>query len=79
MLQYARRKTGGGFNLKRNAHGSVNRLMRNKTAGYGMGSEVVENMMSNGKVKTPMEHLSQKMTYLNVKNTKPKKYISLNL
>jgi hypothetical protein len=69
MLQYARRKAGGGFNLIRNSHGSVNRLMRNKTAGYGMGSEVLDNMAKNGKVKT----------YLNVKNTKPKKYISLNL
>ena len=79
MLQYARRKAGGGFNLKRNSAGSVNRLMRNKTAGYGMGAEVLDNMAKNGKVKTPMEHLSQKMTYLNVKNTKPKRYISLNL
>ena len=41
MLQYARRKTGGGFNLVRNAHGSVNRLMRNKTAGYGMGGDMM--------------------------------------
>jgi hypothetical protein len=79
MIQYARRKAGGGFNLIRNSHCSVNRLMRNKTAGYGMGSEVLDNMAKNGKVKTPMEHLNQKMTYLNVKNTKPKKYISLNL
>lgn len=78
MLQYARRKTGGGFNLVRNAHGSVNRLMRNKTAGYGMGMEVLNNM-GNGKQKTPMEHLTQKMTFMSVKNTKPKKYISLNL
>jgi hypothetical protein len=36
-------------------------------------------MVKNGKVKTPMEHLTQKMTYMNVKNAKPKKYISLNL
>lgn len=78
MLQYPRKKAGGGFNLVRNAHGSVNRLMRNKTAGYGMGGEVLDNM-KDGKQKTPMEHLTQKMTYLNVKNTKPKKYISLNL
>jgi hypothetical protein len=79
MLQYARRKTGGGFNLVRNAYGSVNRLMRNKTAGYGMGGEVLDNMAKNGKAKTPMEHLSQKMTFMNVKTAKPKKYISLNL
>ena len=79
MLQYARRKTGGGFNLVRNAHGSINRLMRNKTAGYGMGAEVLDNMAKNGKTKTPMEHLNQKMTFMNVKTNKPKKYISLNL
>ena len=79
MLQYARRKTGGGFNLVRNTHGSVNRLMRNKTAGYGMGGEVLDNMAKNTNPKTPMGHLTQKMTYMNVKNTKPKKYISLNL
>ena len=79
MLQYVRKKTGGGFNLVRNAHGSVNRLMRNKIAGYGMGTEVLDNMQKNGKPKTPMEHLTQKMTHLSVKNTKPKKYISLNL
>jgi hypothetical protein len=53
--------------------------MRNKTAGYGMGAEVLDNMAKNGKTKTPMEHLTQKMTYMNVKTTKPKKYISLNL
>jgi hypothetical protein len=79
MLQYARRKAGGGFNLKRNAQGAINRLMRNKSAGYGMGVEVLDNMTKNGKVKTPMEHLSQKMTYANIKNTKPKRYISLNM
>ena len=79
MLQYARRKAGGGFNLVRNSHGAVNRLMRNKTAGYGMGSEVLDNMAKNTNPKTPMQHLTQKMSYLNVKNTKPKKYISLNL
>jgi len=79
MLQFARRKAGGGFNLVRNSHGNISRLMRNKTAGYGMGPEVLDSMAKNGKLKSPMEHLNQKMTYLNVKNTKPKKYISLNL
>jgi len=53
-------------------------MMRNKTAGYGMGKEVLESM-SSGKVKTPMQHLSQKQTHSSVRSTKPKKYISLNL
>jgi hypothetical protein len=79
MLQFARKKTGGGFNLVRNAHGSLSRLMRHKTAGYGMGEEVLDTMAKNAKVKTPMQHLNQNMTYLNVKSGKPKKYISLNL
>lgn len=78
MLQFARRKTGGGFNIVPNAHGGLQRLMRNKTAGYGMGREVLESM-SSGKVKTPMQHLSQKQTHSSVRSTKPKKYISLNL
>ncbi len=77
MRLYSRQKAGGGFNVKPANKGGFQKLMRNKTAGYGMGKEVMENM-DKGK-KSAIGHLTQKMTHLSVRPNKPRKYISLNL
>jgi hypothetical protein len=77
MRLYARQKAGGGFNVKPTNQGAFQKLMRQKTAGYGMGSEVMENL-DKGK-KSPIGHLTQKMNHLSVRSSKPRKYISLNL
>ena len=70
-----RQKTGAGFSIvPRN--GNYKRLMRGKTAGYGMGEEVFSNDLG---MKNPIKHLTQKMNHISIKSTKPKKYISLNL
>ena len=50
--------------------------MRNKTAGYGIGEEVFKNDLG---MKSPIRNLTQKMSHISVKSSKPKKYISLNL
>jgi len=78
MHLYARKKAGGGFNIRAGGKGgSFHKLMREKTAGYGMGVEVMENI-DKGK-KNAIGHLTQKMEHLKVKSVKPRKYISLNL
>ena len=77
MRLYSRQKAGGGFNVKPTSRGAFQKLMRNKTAGYGMGKEVMENI-DKGK-KSAIGHLTQKMSHLSVRPSKPRKYISLNL
>jgi hypothetical protein len=77
MYVLARQKAGGGFNIKPTAQGGFQKLMRHKTAGYGMGGEVLDNL-DKGK-KNSIGHLTQKMNHLSVKTSKPRKYISLNL
>jgi hypothetical protein len=77
MRLYTRQKAGGGFNIVPNSKGGFQKLMRNKMAGYGMGSEVMENL-DKGK-KSAIGHLTQKMNHLSVRSSKPRKYISLNL
>jgi len=77
MYVLARQKAGGGFNIKPTAQGGFMKLMRNKTAGYGMGEEVLANI-DKGK-KNNIGHLTQKMNHLSVRTGKPRKYISLNL
>lgn len=70
-----RQKTGAGFSIvPRN--GNYKKLMRSKTAGYGIGEEVFTNDLG---MKNPIKHLTQKMNHITVKSSKPKKYISLNL
>jgi len=70
-----RQKTGAGFSIvPRN--GNFKRLMRGKTAGYGIGEEVFNNDLG---MQNPIKHLTQKMNHISVKSSKPKKYISLNL
>ena len=44
MYVLARQKAGGGFNVKPTKQGGFQKLMRNKTAGYGMGGEVLDNL-----------------------------------
>jgi hypothetical protein len=78
MLQFARKRTGGGFNIIRTPKHAVARLMRHKTAGYGMGCEVLDNL-DKGRKTLPSHHLAQKQEYLSVRTSKPKRYISLNL
>jgi hypothetical protein len=77
MYIIARKKAGGGFNIKPNKFGGFQKLMRNKMAGYGIGQEVLDNI-DKGK-KNAIQNLTQKMNYLSVKPSKPRKYISLNL
>jgi hypothetical protein len=77
MYILARKKAGGGFNIKASKNGGFQKLMRHKVAGYGMGSEVYDNL-DKGK-KNSIGHLTQKMNHLSVKTSKPRKYISLNL
>lgn len=77
MYILARKKAGGGFNIKPSKNGAFLKLMRNKTAGYGIGEEVFNNL-DKGK-KNSIGHLTQKMEHLKVRTTKPRKYISLNL
>jgi hypothetical protein len=77
MYILARKKAGGGFNIKPSKSGAFLKLMRNKTAGYGMGEEVLDNL-DKGK-KNAIKQLTQKMNHLNVRTSKPRKYISLNL
>ena len=78
MLQFARKRTGCGFNIIRTPQHGVARLMRNKIAGYGMGSAVLDNL-DKGRKTLPSHHLTQKQDYLSVRTSKPKRYISLNL
>ena len=77
MYVLKRGKYGSGFNIKPNKFGGFQRLTRGKTEGYGIGEEVYDNIDKGN--KTPLQHLTQKMTYLKVKSGKPRKYISLNL
>jgi hypothetical protein len=77
MYLLKRKITGGGFNVKPNARGGFQRLMRNKNEGHGVGKELYDNM-DKGK-KTPIQHLTQKMDNLKIRSSKPRKYISLNL
>lgn len=75
MYLLKRQKTGAGFSIvPRN--GNFQRLMRNKTAGYGIGEEVFKNDLG---MKNPIKHLTQKMNHISIKSSKPKRYISLNL
>lgn len=70
-----RQKTGAGFSIvPRN--GNFKRLMRGKTAGYGIGEEVFKKDIG---MQSPIKNLTQKMTHLTLKPAKSKKYISLNL
>jgi hypothetical protein len=77
MYVLKRTRTGGGFNVKPNKRGGFQKLMRNKVAGYGMGREVMDNIDKG--IKNNIGHLTQKMSHLSIKSSKPRKYISLNL
>lgn len=70
-----RQKTGAGFSIVPRG-GNFKRLMRGKTAGYGIGEEVFNNDLG---MKNPIKQLTQKMNHISIKSSKPKKYISLNL
>jgi len=72
-----RKKSGGKLNFLPNKKGGFQRLVRNKIAGYGMGSEVYDNADKGN--KSVLQTLSQKQTHLSVKPSKQRKYISLNL
>ena len=76
-MNILRRKAGGGFNIKPNKFGGIQRLVRGKTAGYGMGEEIYDNI-DKGR-KNVIEKLTQTQNHLKVKVGKPRKYISLNL
>lgn len=82
MYIITRKKTGGGFNVRPNARGSYQKLMRNKNAGYGIGAELFDNIDRGGddrKNKNDIQHLTQKMNHLTIKPSRQRKYISLNL
>jgi hypothetical protein len=75
MHLFKRQKTGSGFSIvPRN--GNFSRLVRGKTAGYGIGEEVFKNDLGMNK---PLKTLTQKMNHISIKSSKPRKYISLNL
>ena len=77
MYILSRQKAGGAFNIKPGKKGGYQKLMRNKSAGYGIGKELYDNI-DKGK-KNAIGHLSQKMSNLSIHTSKPRKYISLNL
>jgi hypothetical protein len=77
MYLLKRSKHGGSFNIKPNKFGGFQRLMRNKSEGYGIGKEMYDNAQNGS--KTPIQHLTQKMEHLKIRSGKPRKYISLNL
>ena len=77
MRLIMRKKSAGKLSFLPNKKGGFQRLVRNKIAGYGMGSEVYDNADKGN--KSVLQTLNQKQTHLSVKPSKQRKYISLNL
>lgn len=81
MQLFKRQKTGCGFNLV-SRNGNYGRLMRGKQAGIGGGEYSSSNKndsIRKGSGNNAIKNLSYKMNDLSIKQSKPKRYISLNL
>jgi len=79
MQLFKRQKTGCGFNVV-SRNGNYGRLMRGKQAGVGeYSSSNKSDSIRKGSGNNSIKNLSYKMNDLSVKQSKPKKYISLNL